>query len=71
MAQEVKLKPGWLLRDVRNAAARLEPSHSNRSTHRTDDSTPAKGAQRPDGRSDSKKGDEKIRHQQHRSVLTS
>ena len=26
MATEVKLSPGWLLRDVRNAAARLEPS---------------------------------------------
>ncbi len=26
MAREVKLSPGWLLRDVRSAAARLEPS---------------------------------------------
>jgi hypothetical protein len=26
MAEEVKLSPGWLLRDVRRAAERLEPS---------------------------------------------
>ena len=26
MATEVKLSPGWLLRDVRKAAARLDPS---------------------------------------------
>jgi hypothetical protein len=26
MADEVKLSPGWLLRDVRVAAARLDPS---------------------------------------------
>jgi hypothetical protein len=30
MAEEVKLTPGWLLRDVRRAAERLEPSqHKN------------------------------------------
>lgn len=28
MATEVKLSPGWLLQDVRLAAARLEPSQS-------------------------------------------
>jgi hypothetical protein len=26
MAEEVKLTPGWLLRDVRSAAERLDPS---------------------------------------------
>jgi len=26
MSSEVKLSPGWLLRDVRKAAARLDPS---------------------------------------------
>jgi hypothetical protein len=26
MAEEVKLSPGWLLRDVRSAAERLDPS---------------------------------------------
>jgi hypothetical protein len=26
MAEEVKLSPGWLLRDVRRAAERLDPS---------------------------------------------
>jgi hypothetical protein len=28
MATEVKLSPGWLLQDVRLAAARLEPSQN-------------------------------------------
>lgn len=36
MATEVKLKDGWLLRDVRRAAERLDQWASSRPPHRTE-----------------------------------
>jgi len=46
MATEVKLNPGWLLRDVRSAAARVEPDHV-RSDAKSDQNEPLSRAKEP------------------------